>query len=218
MDVVDEAVERLVEAVRRTAWPAERVGHRQVMDVAGERAEAGLVGCGAGGERQRQVGAAVVAVIERDHAAAAGMPPGDLDRGLDRLGPGAEQGGALVEIARRQRVQRLRERDIFLVGCDGEADMGEILHLPGGDAGDLGHGMTQRHHRDSGGEIDELVAVDVPQDRAAGLLDIDRQHGGDRTRNRLVAARVHRHRAWTRNRRRQDASLFEGHGASGPTG
>ena len=45
---------------------AERVGQRRAVDLGGERAEAVLVRHVLGGQRHREVGAAVVGVVERD--------------------------------------------------------------------------------------------------------------------------------------------------------
>ena len=45
---------------------AERIGQRRAVDLRGERAEAVLVRHGLRGQRHRQVGAAVVGVVERD--------------------------------------------------------------------------------------------------------------------------------------------------------
>ena len=50
----------------RAGRPAERVGHRHAVDLAGERAEAVLVGHVLRRQRHREVGPAVVGVVERD--------------------------------------------------------------------------------------------------------------------------------------------------------
>ena len=96
-------VERLGLARLGAARPAQRVGHRHPVDLAGERAEALLVRHVLGGQRHRQVGAAVVGVVERDHRLPPGVVAGDLDRVLDRLGARVEQRGALLVGARRRR-------------------------------------------------------------------------------------------------------------------
>ena len=41
-------------------------------------------------------------------------------------------------------------------------------------AHDLGVGRTYAGHRDAGGEVDDVVAVDVDDDPAAGVVDEDR--------------------------------------------
>ncbi len=124
-----ELLERLVGAVLRTGRPAERVGHRHPVDLAGERAEAVLVRHVLRRQRHRQVGASVVGVVEGDDRLPAGGVPGDLDRVLDRLGAGVEQRRALLVGARRQLVQLLGDRDVPLVRRDHEAGVGERRHL-----------------------------------------------------------------------------------------
>ena len=71
-----ELVERLVRAVLRAGRPAVRVGHRHPVDLVGERAEAVLVRHVLRGQRHRQVGAAVVGVVERDDRRPAGVRAG----------------------------------------------------------------------------------------------------------------------------------------------
>ena len=110
---------------------AERVGHRRPVDLAGERTEAVLVGHVLRGHRHRQVGAPVVGVVEDDHRVAAGVRAGDLDRVLDRLGAGVEQGGLLRVVAGRQLGERLAHLDVPLVRRDHEAGVGECRHLVG---------------------------------------------------------------------------------------
>ena len=65
--------------------------------------------------------------------------------------------------------------DVPLVLGDHEAGVGEagglLRHAPG----DLGVGGAHAGDRDPGGEVDELVAVDVDEDPAAGALHEDRQ-------------------------------------------
>ena len=63
-------------------------------------------------------GAAVEGAAEGDHAGPPGRGAGDLDRVLDRLGAGGEEGGLLGVRARGQRVEPLGQRDVALVGHD----------------------------------------------------------------------------------------------------
>src|SRR5215813_889275 len=88
-------------SARQAAGPAERVGHGHAVDLTGERPEALLVRHVLGGHRHRQVGAAVVGMVEHHDRVPAGGEPGDLDRVLDGLGAGVEQRGPLVMIAGR---------------------------------------------------------------------------------------------------------------------
>ena len=65
---------------------AERIRQRRTVDLGGKRAEAVLIRLHLRGQRHRQVGAAVVGVIERHHRLLVCVGPGDLDRVLHRLG------------------------------------------------------------------------------------------------------------------------------------
>ena len=91
-----EAVENAVKIARyatgRPAGPAQRVGHRDPVDLAGERAEPVLVRHVLGGQRHGQVGAPVVGVIEDHDGGPAGGIAGDLHRVLHRFRAGVEQG------------------------------------------------------------------------------------------------------------------------------
>ena len=113
------------------AWPAQRVRHRHPVDLVGERAEPVLVRHVLGGQRHREVGAAVVGVVEDDDGLPAGGVPGDLDRVLHGLGAGVEQRRALVVRAGRQPAEFLADLDVALVRRDHEAGMGEPRHLLG---------------------------------------------------------------------------------------
>ena len=97
---------------------AVRVGHRDAVDLGGERTEAALVRHGLRGQCHREVGAAVVRVVEDDDCVATGCVTGDLDGVLDGFCAGVEQhgtllvvtGGELGEDARRPRRSPRTER------------------------------------------------------------------------------------------------------------
>ena len=116
---------------------AEGVGHRRAVDLAGERPEAVLVGHVLGRHRHREVGPAVVGVVEDRHRVAAGRHAGDLDGVLDRLGAGVEERGLLGVLARGQLGELLADVDVAVVRRDHEAGVGE-----GGDL--LLHPATRR--------------------------------------------------------------------------
>ena len=113
------------------------------------------------------------AAEERDHVRPLGRVPGELEAGLDRLGPGVADEHA----GRRHRRDpgelggRLRvDRQVEVAGA-------EVLELGGlaldrGD--DVGVAVAGRVDGDAGGEVEEHVAVDV-LDRAA-----EAAHGDDR--------------------------------------
>ena len=149
-------------------------------------------------------------MVKRDD----GRPPGerarDLDRVLHSLGARVEQGGALLALAGGQFIEALGDLEVLLVGRDHEAGVGEVLdlRLHGRD-----HSWRRVAHggdRDSGAEVDQVVAVDVDEDAAAGPLDVDRQTGSDPGRDGRQLAFMEQLRAGPWDRRRQDPSLFDG--------
>ena len=93
----------------------ERVGHRRPVDLAGERARTRACRACSSRHRHREVGAAVVGVVEDRHRVPAGGHAGDLHGVLDRLGAGVEQrrllrrgrrGSARPAPRRRRRTRR----------------------------------------------------------------------------------------------------------------
>ena len=123
---------------------AERVGHRHPVDLARERPEAVLVGHVLRGQRHREVGPAVVGVVEDDDGLPAGGQPGDLDRVLHGLGAGVEQRRALLVVAGGQPGQLLADGDVPLVRPDHEAGVGEGGHLRLDRGDDLGARSCRR--------------------------------------------------------------------------
>ena len=183
-----DRLERLGLARLRAARPAQRVGHRHPVDLARERAEALLVGHVLGGQRHRQVGAAVVGVIERDHRRPPGVVAGDLHRVLDRLGARVEQRGALLVGARRAARELLADLHVPLVRGDHEAGVGELRDLLLHAADDGVGRVADRRDGDAGAEVDQRVAVGVEHHAAAGGGDEDGQRGRDAARDGAVAA------------------------------
>ena len=92
-----------------------RVGARRVVDVAGERAEARAVRHGLEVHGHREVGAAVVRVVEHGDAAAAGVLAGDLDAVLDGFGAGVDQHGLLRVVAGGVLGEQLGDAHVLLV-------------------------------------------------------------------------------------------------------
>ena len=172
---------------------AEGVAQRHAVDLGGERAERVLVRHVLGGQAHRQVGAAVVAVLEHDDRLALGVGAGDLDRVLHGLGAGVEQRRALHVVTGGQLVEGLADRDVGLVRGDHEAGVGELgdlaLHVLHDLRGRVAHGR----HGDAGAHVDQGVAVHVHQHAAARGDDERRERsadaGGDGPGAALPAAR-----------------------------
>ena len=133
--------------------------------------------------------AAVVGVAEHDDGGPAGRRAGDLDGVLDGLGAGGEQCRLLRVVAGGQAVQRSGDVDEALVLGDQEAGVGEALGLLADPAHYGGVGRADAGDSDAGGEVDDVVAVDVDEDAAAGALDEDRHGDAEPVRRaRAVAA------------------------------
>ncbi len=78
------------------------------------------------------------AALEADHGRAAGEGARELDGVLDRLGAGVEEGGLDRPGDRRALAQPLGERDVGLVGDDGEVGVAEPVELLVGGGDDIG--------------------------------------------------------------------------------
>ncbi len=151
----------------------------QVIDLAREGAETGLVGHHLAGERHPHHGAAVKAPLEGDGAAAAGVGAGDLDGVLYRLGAGGEKQGAFRGGAGHQGIQLLRQLDIAGVGGDLEAGVAELLQLRAHRCHHFRVVVAGVEHGDAGGKIDVAVALHIPQLGVLRPLDKHRQQGAD---------------------------------------
>ncbi len=164
----------------------ERVGEGRAVHLGGERPEAALVGHRLRGERHREVGAAVVGVVERDDRLLLRVAARDLDGVLDGFRTGVEQRRALRVVARGQPVQGFGDLDVGVVGGDGEAGVGELLQLAGHGFDHTRVAVADARHGDPGAEVDERVAVDVDEDATAGARCEDGHRGTDTGRDRGV--------------------------------
>ncbi len=158
------------------AGPAvvERIGHRRPVDLAGERPEPVLVRQVLRGQRHREVGAAVIGVVEHHDRLPPGRLPRDLYRVLNRLGARVEQRRPLVEQAGGQRVELLAHGDVRLVRRDHETRVGEQLGLSPHRLDHARRRVADARDRDAGGEVDPLATVDVGERAAAGMVDVRR--------------------------------------------
>jgi hypothetical protein len=86
----------------------------------------------------------------------------DLDGVLDGLGTRTQEHRLLGEIARRQRIEPLGEPNVGLVGRNMKAGMGECLRLLRHGLHDARMTVSGIEDGDSGREIDETPAVDIP--------------------------------------------------------
>ena len=133
-----------------------------------------------GGQRQRAHGASVKRAEERNDVLALGVIAGQLEGALDRLRAGVAVVNFVGSGHGRDLRQALRQCDHVLVIKIRPRHVDQLgrLLLNGGD--DVGMAMAGRGHGDAGGEIIELVAVDVSDDDAAATLGHQRIGAGIR--------------------------------------
>ena len=117
----------------------------------------------------------MVGMVEDDDAGPTGAGPSDLHGVLDRLGAGAEQRGRLRVVSGGALVEPVGDLDVALVLGDEKAGVCELrgLHLHPPDY--LRGARAHAGDGDARGKVDEVVAVDVDDDAAAGTVDEDRQ-------------------------------------------
>ena len=164
--------------------PRYAFGIRHAVDLGRERAEPGLVRMRL--RRQRERHAACGRGSAPSNAMIAGRPrvrARELDGVLDRLRAGVEERRLRGAAERRDREQPLGERDVDLVRDHREVGVEEARGL-------LLHGLDDMRVRvadvqaaDAAREVDERVAVDVGEGRAAALGDDDRQVDRERIRD-----------------------------------
>ena len=126
--------------------------------------------------------------VERDDALALRVQPRQLHRVLDRLGAGVEERAARLATDRDERAEPLGELHVALVRHDGEVRVQEAVGLLGDRLDDAW--MVVAHVRDThtADEVDEGVAVDVRDRRAARAIGDDGLVDDQRMRNRLLLA------------------------------
>ena len=107
------------------------------------------------------------AALERDHRRALRVRARELDRVLDRLRAGVEERRLRRPGDRRPLEQPLGELDVGLVRDDREVGVREALELLLRRGDDLRVRVADVQAADAAGEVDERVAVDVGEQRAA---------------------------------------------------
>ncbi len=207
VDCAQDLGGRLLAAALRSGGPAERIGHRHPVDLAGERAEGVFVRHVLRRQRHGQVGTAMVSVIKGDHR----LPPGartcDLDRVLDGFGPRVEQRRPLGEGTRGERGELLADRDVGLVRREHEAGVRVPRHVLLHSGDDVRGGVADADYSDAGPEVDEGVAVKVDDHSAAGAVDEDGQGGADAAGDGGVPPRLQLQRPRSRHAGHEPAFL-----------
>jgi len=136
-----------------------------------------------GREAEREQRAPVEAAVEGDDRRSPRVGACELDRVLDGLGAGVEEGGLEVAADRDELEEPLGERNVVLVGDDREVGVREALDLLLRGLDDPCVRVSDVEAADSAREVDERVAVDVGDRGAVRLLDHDRQIDRERLGN-----------------------------------
>ena len=120
------------------------------------------------------------------------MGAGDVDGGLDCLGPGVHQDRLLREIARSELVEALGHLDERLVGRDDRAHVDQLGGLLLEGRHDPLRSVANRQDPDAAGQVDELIAVDIDHHGAMSRIDADRGQLGVALRSGRLPASQNR--------------------------
>ena len=175
------------------------VGVRDAIDLAGEGLEFGLVGMSFAGERETEQGAAVEGVFEANHSGTLGVSTGDLDHILDGFRAGIDEKGLLGEVAGADAVHTLGQGNVVFIRRDLSASVQEPVYLLMNRRGDGGMAMSRIEAANAAGEVDEDVAVNVFNQRALSLVDVDMGGVREATRHSLLTTRMQLVRTWARD-------------------
>ena len=113
-------------------------------------------------------------MLDGDDLAATGVGAGNLDRVLDGLGAGVEEGCALLVRTRSEFAELLANLYLRVAPNNHEARVRQLLNLALHTLYDPRRTHTNRRHSDASTEIDDGVAIDVKQDSAAATFH---EHG-----------------------------------------
>src|SRR5579883_1996348 len=164
----------------RAGSAAVGIGEGDAIDIAGERLEAGFIRMRLAGEAHGEKGAAVEGILEANDGGPARVSAGDFDGVFDGFGAGIQEDGLFLEAAGSQGIDFFSERDVALIGRDGEAKVQVHFELRAEGRSDTRGLMTHIEAADSAGEIEVAVAVNVFERGAIG--------GGDEDRHGVVGA------------------------------
>ncbi|MNQ92688.1 hypothetical protein D3C85_1081190 [compost metagenome] len=159
------------------------IGVQGTEDATRHQAHASGVGHHFAGQRQGVVGAAMVGAGEGDHASAAGVGAGDLDGVFHGFGTGGDQQGLLGEVARNQFVQLLAQLDVWRVGENVEAGVGQLGLLGLHGRHDFRVQVAGIEHGNAAGKIEVLATFDIPDGGVFSAVGEDLVDLANATRN-----------------------------------
>ena len=169
--------QRHLQAANRFVFADAVVGHRvgRAEYGAGHRAEIGLVGRDLAVHGHGVEGTAMVAAIETDDIRATGSGAGDLHRVFQRFGTRVGQHHLGVTTYRDDVAQLLGDFNVALVGHNRLAGVHHLIQLGFHSGHDFGVTMPHVQDADTAREVDEAVAVGVPDLSVFGAV---RKGGG----------------------------------------
>ncbi len=112
-------------------------------------------------------------MMKHGYFGAPGELAGNLDSVLHCFRTGVDEHSFLFETSRGVLGEKLSRTNVGLVAHQAKERVGDLSDLVahGLDNGIVG--VTHRGHTNSSGEVDELVAIDIDDDRVMSAVDVD---------------------------------------------
>ncbi len=121
----------------------------------------------------------MVCVLEHRDAGAAGELAGDLHAVLHGLCAGVHEQRLVLAVTGNVLREQLGDAHVWLVGVHREERVRDLADLLAGSCDDGLVGVADRGDTDATAHVDELVAINVDDDRIVRTLDVDGEDGVD---------------------------------------
>ena len=177
----------------------QRVRVGRVVHIASKRTKSEVVRHRLEVHRHREVGATVVTVIDDCNSGATGELAGNFDRVLDRFGTRVQQNRLLGEVSRRVLGKQFTQANVGLVASDREKGVREALCLLEGSIDYCIVSVTDGVDTDTASHVDDVVAINVDEDRAFCALDVDGESCTNTGGNCVLSALVKGEGLWSGN-------------------
>ena len=138
------------------------------------------------------VGATVVRVVENTDRVLAGVLTGNLDGVLNCFSARVHQHSLLGVGSRGVLGQKFGNANVVLVRGDREAGVGKASNLALNRLDNCGVGVADRGHANARCHVNELIAIDVDDDRAVSALDVDGKSRANTVRDSGLSSIMHR--------------------------
>ena len=133
----------------------------------------------------------MVSVVQNSDTEFSGVLASDLYGVLDSLGTGVHEHHALRVLARSACDQEFGNANVAFVGRDGKARVSKTVHLVGDCRGDGPIGVANCGHSDARSKVNEVVAVDVDENRTFSGINVDGKRSTHTGWHNLLASLVH---------------------------